>query len=154
MFLSNSRLFTKSLAFTNLATKRCLSSTTKFIPCTSCIHYDSDTRKCDINFKIKDEKNYAYHASGDLLAVDARNNELYCGTNASKFKYSDRNYWLSLLQFMLVSFGWSFPIALFDLLFDSYIMFVPYIIHSVIIYQKYEPTYNPNSLPVKSENNK
>jgi len=86
-----------------------------------------------------------------MYAVDARNNELCCGTNASKFKYSDRNYWLSLLQFMLVSFGWSFPIITCYGICDSYIMFVPYIIHSVSIYRDYKPTYNPNTLPGTSE---
>jgi hypothetical protein len=86
-----------------------------------------------------------------MYAVDARNNELCCGANASKFKYSDRNGWLSLLQFMLVSVGWSFPIITCNFMFDTFIMFVPYIIHSASIYRDYKPTYNPNTLPGTSE---
>ena len=141
MFLPKLRIITK------LPTMRYLSSTNNFIPCTSCVHYNADTRKCNINFEIKDEKNYVIHGRGDMLAVEARNNELCCGKTASKFKYCDKNLASTNIEIMIVTFAWSLPIMTTNLLFDSYFMLVPYIIHLAIIYRDYKPTYNPHTLP-------
>lgn len=113
----------------------------KFIPCTSCIHYNPSDNKCRFNYAIKDEKNYTLiSVRPHILAVDARNNELYCGKDAKKFQYVDRN----IKDYLFVGMLFVYPAGVTTMMLDSCIPIGIYISYMVYGYYRHEPTYNPN----------
>ena len=123
-----------SLSKVNLTTIRRMCAKTqpaKFIPCTSCIHYNPSDNKCRFNYAIKDEKNYTLISDRPhILAVDVRNNELYCGKDARKFQYIDHN----ITDYLFVGMLLLCPTGFATMMFDSGIPIGIYISYMVYGY--------------------
>lgn len=127
--------------------KRTVSTTTKtrLIPCNSCMHYDENTQKCTFKYMIEDNVNYVIVGSGKnhISAVDARNNESYCGKNASKFAYCDYNFMQTIVTCLGLTVWWTFPTITVYAFTLSYCMFIPYLANIIYICSNYTPTYKP-----------
>ena len=127
------------------------SSASIFIPCTSCKHYDLESRKCKFDYMIEDKDNYVIVGltNQHISAVHARKNELFCGVNATKYVYHDHNMTITIEHGIIATVGWCFPVFVGICVTDSLWAFAPYIAHLWYIYREHTPTYNPHNPPTK-----